>query len=284
MYFTNFDIFRYSCKIGQRMSEKYKEVNIAECVGVSVEAATILGLDIAKEPELLAEVLKNDYTQLTKGQSRPGEPYIHLPLDNDYQIRKILDKIDGHAYDNGQKYPGFSVWHKTHWTHGAKDISHMFIGLGRHQKNNTDISMLSGQSRLALTDGENPIFPYEHFVNMPHDKVNIKEDDSEKDKETQIDAFKIDREQFEDENPDFDMFTNDVATYVTLTLHRRIKGEKIPVPLGTMIIPNLGRKAIMGGSALAIVHTSATGQIGLGWSRGDRSQGTGIGISIGYKK
>lgn len=263
------------------MSEKNKEVNISECVGVSVEAATILGLNIAKEPELLTEVLKNDYAQLIEGQSRPGEPFIHLPLENDFQLRKMLDMIDNHTYGNDQKYPRFSVWHKTHWTHGAKDISHLLMGIGRHQKINTDISMLSGQSRLALTDGENPIFPYEHFVNMPYDKVNTKEDDNEKDKETQLGAFRVGREQFEEENPDYDMFTIDVATYVTLTLHKRIKGEKMSVPLGTMIIPVLGRKAIMGGSALAIVHTSATGQIGLGWSRGDRSQGTGIGISIG---
>ena len=76
------------------MSEKLREVNISESVGVSVEAATILGLDIAKEPELLAEVLKNDYTQLIEDQSRPGEPFIHLPLENDYQLRKVLDKFE----------------------------------------------------------------------------------------------------------------------------------------------------------------------------------------------
>jgi hypothetical protein len=266
------------------MSEKIKEVNIAECVGVSVEAATILGLDIAKEPELLAEVLKNDYTQLVEGQARPGEPFIHLPLENDYQLRNIVDRIDGHEYINGKKSPGISVWHKTHWTHGGKDISHMLIGLGRHQKQNEDISTLSGQSRLALIDGENAMFPYVHFVNMPFDRLNVKKDDNEKDSETQIDAFTISREQYETDNPDFDMFSMDVASYAMLTLHRRVKGEKMPIPLGTMIIPELGRKRIVGGSALAIAHTSATGQIGLGWTRGNRSQGTGIGISIGSNK
>jgi hypothetical protein len=259
-----------------------RQTNISECVGVSVEALSILGLDIASD-SLLPEVLQDDFTQLVKGQPRPGEPLVHLPLENDFQLRKMLDVMDDNTYF-GKKYPSFSVWHKTHWTHGATDISHLLIGLGRHKKNNTDISNLSGQSRLALYDGENDMFPYVHFVNMPFDKLNIKQDDSEKDKETQTDAYKVSREQFEADNPDFDMFSFDVATYAMLTLHRRIRGEKMPVPLGTIIIPELGRKKIIGGSALAIAHTSANGQIGMGWSRGERSPATGIGISIGCNK
>ncbi|MCX6728580.1 MAG: hypothetical protein NTV39_02325 [Candidatus Saccharibacteria bacterium] len=266
------------------MNEKPKGVNIAECVGVSVEAATILGLDIAKDPELLAEVLKNDYTQLIEDQPRPGEPFIHLPLENDYQLRKVLDKFDGHIYGDGQKYPNFSVWHETHWTHGAHDISHLLKGLGRRKKYKADISGLSGQSRLAFSDGENAMFPYAHFVNMPFDHHNVSPDDSIKDSETQKDAFKISREQYESDNPDFDMFSFDVATLAMLSAHQRIKGEKMPELFGTIIIPELGRKRILGGSALAIVHLTATRQFEMGWTRGDRSAGTGIGISVGYNK
>ena len=265
------------------MIDKFKEVNITECVGVAIEALSILDLDIVKDKEILAEVLKNDYLQLTTGQTRPGEPFVHLPLENDFQLRKMLDTIDSQSYRD-RSYPAFSIWHKSHWTHCAKDISHLPIVRARRQKTDTDISDLSGQSRLALTDGENNMFPYVHYVNMPYDKTNINDDDSEKDKETQLDAFKVSRELFESENSDFDMFSIDVASYVMLALYRRIKGEKLEVPLGTMIIPDLGRKKILGGSAVSIVHTSATGQIGLGWSRGDRSSGTGIGISIGCNK
>ncbi len=265
------------------MYENFKEVNIPESVAVSVEALSILSLEIAKDKEILSEVLKNDYTQLIESQPHPGEPFVHLPLENDYQLRKLLDIMDSQIF-NGQKYPSFSVWHKTHWTHGAKDISHTLMGMGRRQKIVTDISDLSGQSRLALSDGENAMFPFVHFVNMPFDKQNTKEDDSEKDKETQTDAFKVSQNQFEMENQGFDMFSIDVASYAMLTLQRRIKGEKVETPLGIMIIPDLGRKKIMGGSALAIVHTSATGQIGLGWSRGDRNAATGIGLSIGCNK
>jgi hypothetical protein len=265
------------------MSEKYKEENIDECVGVSVEAAKILGLNIAKEPELLAEVLKNDYMQLINDQTRPGEPFVHLPLENDYQLRKMLDIMDEKTY-SGRKYPNFSVWHKTNWTYGANDISHIFIGIGRHKKYHADLSNLSGQSRLALTDGEKVMYPYVHFVNMPFDKLSIKNDDNENDEETQIDAYKTGREQYEEENPDFDMFTIDIASYAMLTLYRRIKGEKIEIPLGTIIIPDLGRKRILGGSAVSIVHTSVTGQIELGWSRGNRSLATGLGISVGCNK
>ncbi len=266
------------------MSEGIKEINIDECVDVSVEAAAILGLNIAKEPKLLAEVLKNDYTQLINGQTRPGEPYIHLPIENDYQLQKVLGKMDDHMYDIGRKYPNFSVWHQTHWTHGVHDISHFLVGLRQHQEYKADISNLSGQSRLALSDGENTMFPYVHFVNMPFDKENVKNDDKEKGTETQLETFNIRREQYELENPNFDMFCFDVATYAMLTLHRRIKGEKNPIPLGTIIIPELGRKKILGGSALAITHTSSNGQIGLGWSRGDSNSSTGIGISIGCNK
>ncbi len=266
------------------MSEELKEVNVSECVAVSVEAATILGLDIASDPEILIEVLTHDYEQLINGQTRPGEPFIHLPVENDFQLRKVLDVMDGHTYYDGQNYPSFSVWHKTHWTHGAKDISHLLTGLGRRKIIETDILGLSGQSRLALSDGENPMYPYEHFVDMPHDHHNIKKDDNKKDRETQIDAFNISREQYESDNPGIDMFTLDVTSYAVLALQHRIKGEKNPIPLGTMIIPELGRKKILGGSALAIVHTSAIGQIRMGWSRGDRSHGIGMGISIGYNK
>jgi len=264
------------------MSEKIKEVNISDAVGVSVEAATILGLDIASEPDLLTDVLKNDYAQLVNSQPRPGEPFIHLPPENDYQLRKILDTMDGHLYKNNQKYPSFSVWHRTHWTHGASDISHLLVG--RRQKQDTDISYLSGQSRLALSDGENPMFPFVHFANMPFDKINVKQNDDERDDETQIDAYRVSRDQFETENPDFDMFTMDVSSFAMLTLHQRIRGDRNSEPLGVMIIPELGRKRIVGGLAVAIVHASAGGQIGMGWSRGNRSPGTGIGVSIGCNK
>lgn len=264
------------------MSEMIKENSIDDAVGVSVEAAQILGLDIAREPNLLTEVLTMDYLQLLNYQSRPGEPFIHLPTENDYQLRKILDRMDDHLYENGQKYPSFSVWHKTHWTHGANDISHLLMG--HRKRHDTDVSHLSGQSRIALSDGENPMFPFVHFVNMPFDKENVKRDDNEKDSETQMDAFRVSRDQFESENPDFDMFAMDVASYAMLTLHRRIRGDLNSESLGTLIIPELGRKRIIGGSAVAIAHTSAGGQIGLGWSRGDRSPGTGIGITLGSNK
>lgn len=69
-----------------------------------------------------------------------------------------------------------------------------------------------------------------------------------------------------------------------LTAHRRITGEKMPIPLGTMLIPELGEKKILGGAAVSIIHTSVIGQIGMGWSRGERSPATGIGISIGCNK
>jgi hypothetical protein len=129
------------------------------------------------------------------------------------------------------------------------------------------------------------MFPFVFFANKPFDKENIKKDDDERDKETQLDAFNVEQASYELENPDFDMFNFDVSTYSMLTLQRRIRGEKWQIPLGTIIIPELGRnKMELGGLAVSIVHTSAIGQIGLGWSRGERSSGTGIGISIGYNK
>jgi hypothetical protein len=267
------------------MIEKYKEVNITECVGVSVEAATILGLNIAKDPEQLNEVLKNEYLKLIEGQNRPGEPFRHLPLENDYQLRKMLDIIDDHTYDGDRKYTRFSVWHKTHWTHGAKDISHLLMGLGRHQKHSADLVDLVGQSRLALTDGENPIFPFVHFSDKPHSKENVSKDDNEKDSETQLEAFEARREIYELNNPNFDMFYFDAATCVILGLQSRIRGDKYNALFGAVILPELGQsKDKLGQPAVSMFHITAIGQIGLGLSRGDRSFGTGVGIAVGYNK
>lgn len=262
------------------MYEKVREVNITESVEVSIEALSILGLDIAKDP-LLFEVLKNDYEQLINKQPRPGEPFVHLPLENDYQLRKMLDIMDEKIY-SGKKFPGFSVWHKTNWTHGAEDISHILMGVGKNKKYPANLNSLFGQSRLALSDGENDMIPFVHFADKLFDREVVKKNDN--DEQTQIEAFKLYREQYELENPDFDVFTIDVASYAMLTLYRRIKGEKMQTPFGVMIIPELGRKAIMGGSVVSIVHEGAGGQIELGWSRGNRSLGTGLGIAVGSNK
>ena len=88
------------------MNEKLKEVNIDECVGVSVEALSILGLDIARDKEFLAERLEKGYSHLVNDQPRPGELFPHLPLKNDYQMFKVFEKMDTRIYAGREfKYP-----------------------------------------------------------------------------------------------------------------------------------------------------------------------------------
>lgn len=297
MLFTNFDIFRYSCKIGHRMKKHGVEntserfwyaskpnmvpVNIDESVGVSVEALSILGLKVARDKERLAEDLKNDFTELLNGQNRTGEPYVHLGLDNDYQLREMLEKIDGSEY-NGKKYPKFYVWHQAPWTGIHDDFTHKLSDLVKRDKHRSHIEDMSGQSRLALNDGKNFMAPFIHLADMPNDKVNVKK--VEKDEKTQLEALGIEKASYKLLNPRFNMYADEVSDYAMLTLVRRIKGEALQIPLGVWIIPNLGRKYILGGSAVSIVHTGPTGRIGLGWLRGDSSEGTGIGLSIGCNK
>lgn len=263
------------------MSEKLKEVNISESVGVSVEALSILGLKVARDKERLAEDLKNDFTELLNGQNRTGEPYVHLGLDNDYQLREMLEKIDNKEYF-GRKYPKFYVWHQAPWTGIHDNFTHKLTDFVKRDKHRSHIEDMTGQSRLALNDGKNFMAPFIHLEDMPNDKVNVKK--GEKDEETQLEALKKEKAGFKLLNHRFNMHAGEVSDYDMLTLIQRIKGEALQMPLGVWIIPNLGRKYILGGSAVSIAHTGSTGRIGLGWSRGDSSEGTGIGLSIGCNK
>jgi hypothetical protein len=267
------------------MSEKHKEVNIAENVDVSVEAAKKLGLDIAMDPELLKAVLTSDYEQLVNGQNRPGEPFIHLDVDTDYKLMQMLDAIDKIEH-NGYTYPKHDVWHhNTHWTSGTNNLKHLIIGLGHHSKNTDSFRGLSGQSHIALNDGENFMAPFAHFTNQPYDKDNLSDEDKLHGVHTQLESLSIETAKFESENTGFYMTSLDVASFAMLVLQKRIKGESLQFAFGAMVIPDLGRRALigMGDSRVRIVHIRATGQIGLGSLRGDPSQGSGIGEVVGHK-
>ncbi len=251
-------------------------INVEESVGISVEALSTLGLNVSKDKDYLAELLAYTYKRLVEGQDRPGEPFVHLLIDNDFKLRAMLEKIDGREY-YGKKYPRFSNWHRTQWTHNHNDLRHTIKNIGHHN-NDANLKDLTINARLALNDGNSYIEPLIHFANKPFDKGCI--DIKDVDKETQQEAFLKEKIEYESINPNFIMDTMDVASYAMLTLHRRIKGESNNIN-GVMIIPELGRKNIIGGSAVSIVHTVSSGQLGLGWSRGNSSDGTGFGISIG---
>jgi hypothetical protein len=268
------------------MNEKSKEVNIAESVGVSVEALSILGLDIARDKEFLAERLEEGYRHLVNDQPRPGELFPHLPLNNDYQLFKVLEKIDSYPYDGREfKYPKTHVWHHGHWVHGAAFMGNPLMVFERYAENHADISSIPITARLALGDSGNKMFPFNHHGDKPYDKLNVTDEDKDLDRITQLDAFNNEQKIFELENPNFDMFTIDVASYALLTLQRRIKGEAWPIPLGVMRLPDLGRsKDSFGKSVVSIVHTSANGQIRLGMSDGGRSSGSGFGESVASNK
>lgn len=255
-------------------------LNMPESVAVSVEALSILGLDIASNPESLSELLTVNYSRLANGQSRPGEPFVQLSLDNDYQLRIMLEKIDKTKY-NGHTYPRFSNWYKSHWTSTPRDIKHVLKSLTHHDKNDTNLGRLNVNARLALSDGDGIMKPFIHYADRPFDDENI---DLRGDDMTQLDAFAIEKNSFETTNPDYNMTTMDVASYAMLTLQKRIKGESMQDSLGTMIVPDLGKKMALGGSVVNIVHTGSSGQIGLGWSRGNPDDGTGFGLSIGLNK
>jgi hypothetical protein len=268
------------------MSEKVRGVNISESVGVSVEALSILKLDIARDKEFLAERLEKGYSHLVNDQPRPGELFPHLPLKNDYQLFKLLETIDSREYAGREyKYPKTQVWHHGHWVHGAVLLGNPLMKVDRYAKNHADIRNIPITARLALSDSGNKMFPYNHHGNKPYDHANVTDEDKDSDRITQLEAFNNEQAIFELENPNFDMFTIDVASYALLTLQRRIKGQAWPIPLGVMRLPDLGRsKDEFGKSVVSIVHTSAIGQIGLGMSDGERSSATGFGESIASNK
>jgi hypothetical protein len=255
--------------------------NIDEQVAISIEAVSILGLDIVKDRDKVSEFLHNKYKILKNNQSRPGEPYVQLPIDNDFRLRTMLDKIDNNEY-RGEKYPKFSVWYKAPWTISSKDVNFFHRNIQRADVNNSGLRHLTGQARLAINDGEKTLEPLIHFADMPYDIENV--DSEDKDKTTQIELLHNEIKKYEFENPNFNMIAMDVASYAMIALQRRIKGEKMPFTWGVMNIPCLGRKKTIGGSAINIVHSNANGQLGLGWSRGNRSLLSGIGISIGQNE
>lgn len=253
-------------------------VNFSESVAVSFEALSILGLGSSSNKEALTELLTSNYLKLINGQNRPGQPFVQLNLDNDYQLRAMLDKIDATEY-NGHIYPRFLNWHKSQWTSSQNDIKRIIKRFGYHDKIDTNLGKLTINARLALSDGDGYMKPYLHYSNRPFDKENVNPNDD--DLTTQQDAFTIEKISYESMNPEFNLTTMDVASYAMITLQKRIKGESMQNSLGTMIISSLGRKMILGGSAVSIVHTGANGRLGLGWSRGNPDDGTGFGISIG---
>jgi hypothetical protein len=89
--------------------------NLSESVAVSFEALSILGLGSSSNKEALTELLTSNYLKLINDQNRPGQPFVQLNLDNDYQLRAMLDKIEATEY-NGHIYPSFLNWHKSQWT------------------------------------------------------------------------------------------------------------------------------------------------------------------------
>jgi hypothetical protein len=259
-----------------------KPLSISDSVGVSIEAAKILGLDIARDPELLRSVLTNDYERLFNGQSRPGEAYIHLDVDTDYKLIQMLDVIDDIEYD-GTTFPKHDIWHPhTHWTGGTSEIKHLLVGLGKHHKHADSFKGSSGQSHIALNDGENFLAPFAHFTNQPYDKHNVSDDDRAHGVHTQLESLSLETAKFEAENPGFYMTSLDVASFAMLVLQKRIKGESLQYAFGAMVIPDLGRRALINESHVRIVHIRATGQMGLGKLRGNPSQGSGVGLIIGH--
>lgn len=258
-------------------------INITEFVGISVEALSTLGLNVSNDKEYLAELLKYSLKRLYEDQDRPGEPFVQLQIDNDYRLRAMLEKIDGREYF-GEKYPRFSNWHKTQWTNSHKDLKHALMGIGHNHTQDHDAKLdgLTINARLALNDGNCRIEPLIHFSNKPFDKESISPDDV--DKITQLDAYDNEKSVYELLNSDHNMMAMNVSSYAMLTLQRRIRGEPQHNIMGTMVVPDLGRKMILGGSAVSIVHTTSVGQLGLGWSRGNSSDGSGFGISVGHNK
>ncbi|HUC96393.1 MAG TPA: hypothetical protein VMR16_01880 [Candidatus Saccharimonadales bacterium] len=259
-----------------------KPVNISDCVGVSVETAQMLDMDIAQDPELLKEVLTNEYGQLINGQSRPGEPFIHPDIDTNYKLMQMLDAIDK-IEPKGRTYPKHNVWYKTHWTSGTKDIKHLIIGLGYHSRNPDSFRAVSGQPRIALNDGKNFMAKFAHHTNQPYDKENLSDEDRAHGVHTQLESLSLDIVQFKTENPGFYLTSLDVASIAWIVCQKHIKGESLKDAFGAMAIPDLGRRAIMGDSRVRVVYCGPTEQIGLGSLRGDPSPGMGIGQAVGHK-
>ena len=137
-------------------------INVEESVGISVEALSTLGLNVSKDKDYLAELLAYTYKRLVEGQDRPGEPFVHLLIDNDFKLRAMLEKIDGREYYS-KKYPRFSNWHRTQWTHNHNDLRHTIKNIGHHNNdaNLKDLQrVFNGMSRRAsfVSGMENAVF------------------------------------------------------------------------------------------------------------------------------
>ncbi len=223
--------------------------NIPDAVGVSVEALTILGLDLARDKDALIELLEHDYSQLINDQSRSGEPYVQLALDSDHRLRAMLDAIDGKEY-NGHKYPKYTVWNNNSWTSRARNVRHSLKRISQQDTDEISLRGLTGHARLALNDSGSSNTPFMHFTDKPYDKEHHdREDDS---KDTQLESLANEKAKYELENPAFNMRTLDVASFAMLVLQKRIRGESENFANGTMTIPDLGRKTMIGALRLVL--------------------------------
>jgi hypothetical protein len=264
------------------MIERNKEVNISESVSVSVEAARMLGLDIASNPDLLTKILKIEYEKLAFGQNRTGELYIHPQIDADDTLMQMLDVIDNLS-PNGHTYPKHNVWYQTDWTSGAKNLKSLIIGMGHHNKDPDSYKSVSAQARLAPNDGKNFMAKFAQYPNQPYNEDDLTDEDKEHGIHTQLESFALDRKQINIENPGFYLTYLDVASIAFIGLQKHIKGESLKDAFGVMTIPDLGHHAIKGDGRLRIVHFGANEDLRLGALRGDPSPYRGFGHSIGHE-
>ena len=174
-------------------------IDVSNSVAVSVEALALLRLDIAKDKMALTEVISKEYEQLITGQTKSGELFVQLQINNDYELRAMLDSIDNCKF-NGYSYPKFYVWHKPPWTTGSKQENFILKNV-IHHKPNVDLDKTSGSARLALNDGEDVLTPLIHFKDKPFDTEDVVIDEFSQ--TTQIEAFKEEKTKYQALNPDY---------------------------------------------------------------------------------
>lgn len=246
--------------------------DVAEAVGVTIEAYQNLGF--TPNIDDATESLTTNFTQLTDF-GYYGRLYVEPPKGVGFdQIIGVADDKRAKGVDKLYRYPNL-------WTPGTEDNSYTTEELDGSPS-------AKPEARLAIfnADETTGVDPLLHFLNTPFD-------DKYRDgaPQTQLEALEATSQEFAKANP------NDPQAFVRALGHRaavmlvlmdRIRGVKprsadFVLNQGFLRIPELGRRAVDGGSVVGFVDSDGS-RLKLGGSDGRADPDRGVGVSVGLKE
>lgn len=242
--------------------------NAGDDIGKLIEGLEVLGLDH------YTESIRDDYEAL-ENSGVEGERYVQLPRGV-LELPNIIKAIDGAEYPDGHEYPPTYVYPGL-WTPGVDLDGYSASDIGNLGVDRKD-EIWRPHVRIAVHSPECPEEPLLHFLEMPFDSKYAKG------RETQLDAVAKAAAEYGEAHPDFEMVPLNGPGVAMVALNRRMRGEVMPTEKwGFMYDATLPRKSPGGGSVIGRITAFEDGMLRFGGDYGYKSDGAGVGISVGPK-